>query len=131
MAERLTKAPTRASSGTLLFDGDCGFCTTTARLAARIAPAADVVPYQRADLVALHVRADDAAAAVQWVAADGRVSAGAAAAARLLIAAGRLWAVLGHVLLLPLIRTISELVYRAIAANRHRLPGGTPACRAD
>jgi predicted DCC family thiol-disulfide oxidoreductase YuxK len=127
MAERLRKAPT----GTLLFDGDCGFCTTTARLAARIAPAATVTPYQRADLAGLHVREDDAVAAVQWVAADGRTYAGAAAAARLLIAGGRHWAMLGGLLLLPVVRTVAELVYRVVAANRHRLPGGTPACRAD
>jgi predicted DCC family thiol-disulfide oxidoreductase YuxK len=127
MASKLT----RTHAGTLLFDGDCGFCTTTARLAARIAPAARVVPYQRADLAALRVRAEDAAAAVQWVGNDGRVYAGAAAAARLLIAAGRLWAPLGRLLLLPVIRTLAALAYRVIAANRHRLPGGTPACRAD
>jgi predicted DCC family thiol-disulfide oxidoreductase YuxK len=119
-------------SGTLLFDGDCGFCTTVAGLAARIAPDATVVPYQRADLAALGVRAADAAASLQWVATDRRVYAGAAAAARLLVGAGRVWKVLGRLLLLlPGVRTIAELLYRLVAANRHRLPGGTPACRAD
>jgi predicted DCC family thiol-disulfide oxidoreductase YuxK len=77
------------------------------------------------------VREEDAVAAVQWVARDGRTDAGAAAVARLLIAAGRLWAVLGRFLLLPVIRFVAERVYRVVAANRHRLPGGTPACRAD
>jgi predicted DCC family thiol-disulfide oxidoreductase YuxK len=118
-------------AGTLLFDGDCGFCTTSAGFAARIAPAVTVVPYQRADLDAFGIRAEDAAASVQWVAADGRVYAGAAAAARLLLAAGGAWRWLGRVMLLPVARTIAEAVYRLVAANRHRLPGGTPACRAD
>jgi predicted DCC family thiol-disulfide oxidoreductase YuxK len=118
-------------SGTLLFDGDCGFCTTAAGLAARIAPDATVVPYQRADLAALGVRAEDAATSLQWVTTDRRVYAGAAAAARLLVGAGRAWKLLGRLLLLPGIRTIAELLYRLVAANRHRLPGGTPACRAD
>jgi predicted DCC family thiol-disulfide oxidoreductase YuxK len=118
-------------SGTLLFDGDCGFCTTAAGLAARIAPDATVVPYQRADLAALGVRTEDAATSLQWVTTDRRVYAGAAAAARLLVGAGRAWKLLGRLLLLPGIRTIAELLYRLVAANRHRLPGGTPACRAD
>jgi predicted DCC family thiol-disulfide oxidoreductase YuxK len=117
--------------GTLLFDGDCGFCTTTARLAARIAPAASVLPWQRADLTALGVREQDARDAVQWVGDDGTVYSGAVAAARLLAAAGGLWKVIGWLLLLPVVRTVAALVYRLVAANRHRLPGGTPACRAD
>jgi predicted DCC family thiol-disulfide oxidoreductase YuxK len=118
-------------SGTLLFDGDCGFCTSSARVAARIAPAATVVPYQRADLAALGVSAVDAAAALQWVADDGRVAAGGAAVAGLLRGAGGGWAVLGRLLDLPGIRVLAGVVYRVVAAQRHRLPGGTPACRAD
>jgi predicted DCC family thiol-disulfide oxidoreductase YuxK len=128
VAERLSSPQV---AGTLLFDGDCGFCTTAAGMAARIAPAVTVVPWQRADLVALGVRAEAAEAALQWVALDGKVYAGAAAAARLLVSAGRAWKLLGWLLLLPVVRTIAELVYRLVAANRHRLPGGTPACRAD
>jgi predicted DCC family thiol-disulfide oxidoreductase YuxK len=123
VADRLT--------GTLLFDGDCGFCTSAAGVAARIAPDVTVAPWQRVDLDALGVRADAAADALQWVAVDGRVYAGAAATARFLVSAGRAWKLLGWLLLLPVVRTVAELVYRLVAANRHRLPGGTPACRAD
>jgi predicted DCC family thiol-disulfide oxidoreductase YuxK len=123
VADRLTNV--------LLFDGDCGFCTTTAGLAARIAPALTVVPWQRADLGALGVRAEDAQAAVQWVAADKRIYAGAAATARFLIAAGGGWRFIGRLLLVPGVRRLADLAYRLVAANRHRLPGGTPACRAD
>jgi predicted DCC family thiol-disulfide oxidoreductase YuxK len=118
-------------TGTLLFDGDCGFCTTTANVAARIAPLADVVPYQRADLVSLGVAEDAVAKAVQWVAVDGRVFAGAAAIARLLRSAGRGWRLIGLLLSAPGLRLLAELGYRVVSANRHRLPGGTPACRAD
>jgi predicted DCC family thiol-disulfide oxidoreductase YuxK len=118
-------------TGTLLFDGDCGFCTTSARLLGRVAPGATVVPWQQANLATLGVRADEAAASVQWVAPDGQVSAGAEAMARLLLDAGRGWAWLGRVMLLPGVRRLAQLGYRIVAANRHRLPGGTPACRAD
>jgi predicted DCC family thiol-disulfide oxidoreductase YuxK len=123
VADRLT--------GTLLFDGDCGFCTSAAGVAGRIAPHVTVAPWQRVDLAALQVRAEDAADALQWVAADGRVYAGGAATARFLVSAGGVWKVLGSVLLLPGIRAVAEVAYRLVAANRHRLPGGTPACRAD
>ncbi len=115
-------------SGTLVFDGDCGFCTTSAGWARRIAPGAAVVAWQQADLAALGVdRA--AAAAVQYVDAGGRVSGGAAAVASYLVGAGRVWRLLGWFLLLPGVRAVAALGYRLVADNRYRLPGGTPACR--
>ncbi len=118
-------------SGTLLFDGDCGFCTSAAGVAARISPSVTVLPWQHADLDALGVRAEDAAASLQWVGPDGRVDSGAVATGRLLISAGRGWQLLGRIVLLPGVRVVAEIFYRLVAANRHRLPGGTPACRAD
>jgi predicted DCC family thiol-disulfide oxidoreductase YuxK len=114
---------------TLVYDGDCGFCTTSAGLARRIAPAVDVVAWQLTDLDELGVAASDAAAAVQLVADDGTVYGGAAAVAALLVVAGGLWAVLGRLLRLPVVRSVAEVVYRLVARYRYRLPGGTPACR--
>jgi predicted DCC family thiol-disulfide oxidoreductase YuxK len=113
---------------TLLFDGDCGFCSSSARLAARLAPDVAVQPYQQSDLAALDLTAGQCAEALQWV-GPGGPAAGAAAVARLLIAAGKGWAFAGRLLLTPGIRLLAGVVYRAVAANRYRLPGGTPACR--
>jgi predicted DCC family thiol-disulfide oxidoreductase YuxK len=113
---------------TLLFDGDCGFCSSWARVAQRIAPTVDVRPYQHTDLDAFGVTADECATALRWVGTGG-AAAGAAAVARLLIAAAGWWGVLGRMLSLPGIRGLAALLYRAVAANRYRLPGGTPACR--
>jgi predicted DCC family thiol-disulfide oxidoreductase YuxK len=118
-------------TGVLVYDGDCGFCTTSARLAGRIVTSARVVPWQRADLTALGVRPEDAAAAVQWVDATGQVSSGAVAVARMLQNGRLLWRLLGTVLLLPGVRSIAARLYRLVAANRQHLPGGTPACRMD
>jgi predicted DCC family thiol-disulfide oxidoreductase YuxK len=42
--------------------------------------------------------------------------------------AGRIWRIAGRALLLPGISSIAARAYRLIAANRYRLPGGTPAC---
>lgn len=112
----------------LVFDGDCGFCTTSVRFAERrVGVRARVVPWQFADLRALGVTRERAEREVLWV-EDGRVYGGAQAVARLLIAAGLPWSPLGFVLRVPPFRWVAGWVYRLVAANRHRLPGGTPAC---
>jgi predicted DCC family thiol-disulfide oxidoreductase YuxK len=116
----------------LVFDGDCGMCTRSAELAARrfrpSPDAFDISPAQRLDLGALGLTVAECDAALQWVGADGRVSSGQDAVARMLLAS-RPWArPLGALLLLPGVNTLAGIVYRWVARNRHRLPGGTPAC---
>ena len=116
----------------LVFDGDCGMCTRSARFAARrlrTAPDAyDVDPSQRLDLPSLGLTQAECDEALQWVAADGRVSSGQDAVARMMLAS-RLWArPLGAALLLPGVNALAGVVYRRVARNRHRFPGGTPAC---
>ncbi|QGV82013.1 thiol-disulfide oxidoreductase DCC family protein [Streptomyces ficellus] len=113
----------------LVFDGDCGFCTTSARFAERrLRPDCDLVPWQFADLDALGVTPERAGHEVLWVTPPGRVYGGAEAVAKLLLDAGGGWAPLGALLLLPPIRWAAHAVYRLIADNRHRMPGGTAAC---
>ena len=116
----------------LVFDGDCGMCTRSARFAARrLRPAPDaydVDPSQRLDLPSLGLTQAECDEALQWVAADGRVSSGQDAVARMMLAS-RLWArPLGAALLLPGVNALAGVVYRWVARNRHRFPGGTPAC---
>jgi predicted DCC family thiol-disulfide oxidoreductase YuxK len=57
------------------------------------------------------------------------VAGGARAVAGALRAAGGSWAVLGAVLSVPPVSWVAQGVYRVVAANRYRLPGGTAACR--
>jgi predicted DCC family thiol-disulfide oxidoreductase YuxK len=114
----------------LIYDGDCAFCTTCARLVeSRVRPAADVVPWQLTELEPLGLGPEQATDAVQWVGGDGAVRSGHAAIAAMLLSAGPFWRAAGRVLLLPGISWIAARVYRLIAANRYRLPGGTPACK--
>ena len=114
---------------TLVFDGDCGFCTRCVALVPKSARrTTEVVPYQRADLVSLGLTAAECAAAVQWVGDDGARARGHAAVGRLLQHAGGGWRVLGTALLTPPLSWLAAVVYRLVAANRMRLPGGTPAC---
>jgi predicted DCC family thiol-disulfide oxidoreductase YuxK len=114
----------------LLYDGDCAFCTSCARLLERwVRPRAEIVPWQRADLGRLGVSAAQASEAVQWVGAAGGVSSGHEAIAATLGAGGPPWRALGRLLAAPGISLLAARAYGLVAANRYRLPGGTPACR--
>ena len=114
----------------LLFDGDCAFCTTCVGLVRRwIRPDAEILAWQLTDLGPLGVSEAEATEALQWIGPDGGVRSGHEAVAAMLISAGPLYRVAGRFLLLPGISALAAVAYRLVAANRHRLPGGTPACR--
>jgi predicted DCC family thiol-disulfide oxidoreductase YuxK len=119
-----------------LFDGDCAFCSSCARfIERRIPTSATVEAWQLTDLAALGVTEAEAAAAVVWVPAGGGGHgghvAGPIAIARLLQDAGSSWRPLGWLLEHPPVRWVGWPLYRLIARNRHRLPGGTAACAVD
>jgi predicted DCC family thiol-disulfide oxidoreductase YuxK len=113
----------------VIFDGDCAICTTLAGvIERRLRPPAAVQPWQRLDLAAYGLTDLQCLEALQYVDADGTVYAAERAVARLL-KASRPWArPAGYVLDLPLVRPVAGVVYRWVARNRSRLPGGTPAC---
>lgn len=113
----------------LVFDGDCGFCTTSARAGQRLLGLEHVEPWQFLDLDTLPVTEEQCRQAVQWVAADGTVASAHQAVVAALRHAGRGWAVLGRLMALPGIRSLAGVVYRLVARYRYRMPGGTPACR--
>lgn len=113
----------------LVFDGDCGFCTRSADVARQVLPAhCAVVPWQEVDLAAVGTTAARARQEVLWVPRTGEVVGGARAVAAALRAAGSGWALLGRLLQLPPVDRLAGAVYRVVAANRMRLPGGTAAC---
>ena len=114
---------------TFVFDGDCSFCTVCANFVNRWIPTrAEVVPWQRADLHALGVTREQAVQAVQWVEPGRPVSAGPEAIGALLRSSNLFWKPFGWLLALPPVRAAAWPLYRLIARNRHRLPGGTAAC---
>lgn len=113
--------------GVFLYDGDCGFCTTSAAwLERHMASPARVVAWQHVDLPPLGLSAEDCAEAVQWV-NDGRRAAGPDAIAAYLQTSKRPWRIAGRVLEAPVSQHVTWPVYRWVARNRGRLPGGTPA----
>jgi predicted DCC family thiol-disulfide oxidoreductase YuxK len=115
---------------TLVFDGDCGFCTSSARwLEQNLPHPPAVVAWQLVDLDALGLQEQECSRAVQWVGADGVRASGARAIGRLLIDQGPPWAWAGLLTQVPPTSWVAAGVYSVIARNRYRLPGGTPACR--
>ena len=119
----------RGRTATLVFDGDCGFCTRCVAWMRRwLSARPRILAWQETDLAALGVTQAQAEKAVQWIEADGRVETGARAIARVLQASGGLWPLLGTLLLVPPVSWLAAVAYDLIANNRSRLPGGTPAC---
>jgi predicted DCC family thiol-disulfide oxidoreductase YuxK len=113
----------------LVFDGDCAFCSSSVRAGERwIGRMPAAVPYQTTDLGGLGLTTARCEQAVQYVEVGGVVHSGEDAVSALLRAAGKGWRVLGAAMRLPGLHWLSGVLYRWVAANRHRLPGGTPAC---
>ena len=116
----------------LVFDGDCGFCTSSASIARRrINRDVDIVPWQRADLPALGLTEAQCKDAVQYRDPDGRWSSAGAAITALLRDAGPPWSWIARVTGLRGVRILVEVAYHVVSANRGRLPGGTPACQSS
>lgn len=67
--------------------------------------------------------------AAYWVDAHGTAHRGHEAAVEVLREIGGAWRRVGDALGLPGIRRLAAAAYGVISRNRHRLPGGTPACR--
>ena len=114
----------------LIFDGDCGFCTTTANwIQKHSSVSVDIQPYQWANLAQFGLTAAEAAAKVQLV-SSGKVYDGHRCMAKLLLLqTNPLVKLLGVIMVSPLLDRVSAGVYDWVAANRQRLPGGTPACK--
>ena len=125
-ADRVVDLPRRAL---MIFDGDCAFCTTSANfMRRRIRPRCDIEPWQRTDIASFGLTEQDCTTAVQFVTAEGRVYSGSRAVMRMLREAPQPWPVVGAIGDAPGVAWVADRVYRWIAVNRHRLPGGTPAC---
>lgn len=128
--DRGMPTPPPALPATLIFDGDCGFCTTAVLWLQRSLPRVPATaPFQWTDLSRYGLDEEQARARV-WFVTGGRRYGGAAAVAALLrgqpIAVLR---VLGWLAAVPPWSWAAEAGYRVVARYRYRLPGGTPACR--
>jgi predicted DCC family thiol-disulfide oxidoreductase YuxK len=117
-----------AALPTLVYDGDCAFCTRCVRwLERRLPRQPRVIAWQVADLPALGLTPEECTDALQWVEGD-RHAAGADGIARLLVWTGGGWRLIGRLVLVPGVIRVARVAYRWIARNRHRMPGGSAAC---
>ncbi len=113
----------------LVFDGDCGFCTSSAELGRRLLRLDHVEPWQRLDLASMQLNEEQCEQAVQRVAEDGMISSAQDAVIEAFRSAGGPWAVIGMAMALPGDHRLAGIVYRWGARNRGKLPDGTPACQ--
>ncbi len=117
----------------LVFDGDCSFCSSSARwLSARWDGPQLAVPWQHLGaerLDDLGLTLADVRSAVWWVEPGRSPARGHLAIAHALRATHGWPSAVGALLLMPPFRWFGAGVYPLIARWRHRLPGGTPACR--
>jgi len=119
-----------AREATLVFDGDCGFCTTAVGWLERTLPVMPpTVPYQWADLESFGLSLDEARERVWLVTPDRQYGGHLAVSALLRKQPDARWRFVGWLLATPGFSEIAAVGYALVARFRYLLPGGTPACR--
>jgi predicted DCC family thiol-disulfide oxidoreductase YuxK len=123
-----------APAALLVFDGDCGFCTSVANWAQKgFHHGEKAEAWQHLGVPALDglgLTVLDVEKAAWWVDVDGELARGHRAVGRALQAGGGWRQAAGALILTPPTSWAAAGVYRLVARWRSRLPGGTPACRA-
>ena len=115
-------------TATLVYDGDCAFCTSSVRWVTRLRLGADVVAaWQHTDLAPLGLTQQQCEDKLQLV-LPGRTWSGHAAVGKLLLRSQWYWRPVGLLLLTPPVSWLARGVYRWVADNRDKMPGGTAAC---
>ncbi len=113
----------------LIFDGDCAFCTSAVDRLERLLPVFPrTSPWQWLELDDYGLTVNDVTS-YAWVVTSRHQYAGHLAGSALLrMQPSFVLRTLGHLIATPPVSWVAAFVYQWVAANRHRLPGGTPAC---
>jgi predicted DCC family thiol-disulfide oxidoreductase YuxK len=113
----------------LIYDGDCGFCMSSLRLALRLGATCSHQAAQTADLSALGLTPEMVHGAAWFVTAD-RTYRGHEAMAQVLRSSKYGVVRLAGVLVgSRVMRPVASRVYDWVVAHRHQLPGATSVCR--
>jgi predicted DCC family thiol-disulfide oxidoreductase YuxK len=114
----------------LIFDGDCGFCTTATNFILKHTSTPLLAePYQFIDPSAYGLTLEQVQAKVYLV-LDGKNYSGHEAFANLFkIQKNLLLRSFGYLILIPPFVWLARPGYALVAKYRQKLPGGTPACK--
>ena len=119
---------TATSTGSLVYDADCGFCTVSAEWLTRHGDC-EVVPWQGMDLAEAGLTEEQVTSAAYWLEPGRTPLRGARAIAASLRSCGPGYRALGRLIDLPPVRPVAAVGYGLVARYRYKLPGGTDACR--
>jgi predicted DCC family thiol-disulfide oxidoreductase YuxK len=115
----------------LIYDGDCQFCRLSLDFGLRILKNFPLyVAFQRINPKEFGLTLEQVKSQI-WIVGAGKSSSGGhlAVAALLAIQANPLYRALGWLVRTPPTSWIAKKLYFFIAANRHRLPGGSRECK--
>ena len=114
----------------LIFDGDCGFCTTTSNYIVKHSRTPITAhAWQLIDVTEYGILQPQAQERVYLI-DNGHAYAGHEAFAHILrLQKNPILSALAFVMVVPPICWLSRIGYALVARYRHRLPGGTPACK--
>ncbi len=114
----------------LIYDADCGFCTSTARwIEQRSQGRIRIQAWQSTDIEAYGLSVDDVTTAAYWIEPTSQPQRGHLAVGHCLSAVGGIYRPIGRLIAIPALSWLMAPGYRLVARNRHRLPGSTEACR--
>jgi predicted DCC family thiol-disulfide oxidoreductase YuxK len=121
-----------ASAGTLVYDADCGFCTRSASWLSAGGRVSVTSWQSLPDLASRGLTVEMVAEAAYWLRPGSEPLAGSAAIAAALVVRGP-WPlrIAGRLFDARPVAPLAAAVYRLVARNRYRMPGGTAACRID
>jgi predicted DCC family thiol-disulfide oxidoreductase YuxK len=103
-----------------IFDGDCGVCHKSVKLAQRCGSTSAFIPFQDFQEFPPGVTREKCMQEVVYVNDHGTVFGGAAAVAQIL--RNSRVSLLGKIIDAPAVLPLSEKVYRFVARNRSRIP---------
>lgn len=116
----------------LIFDGDCGFCTTTANLIReKSSTPIEIHPWQFIDVTKYGLTQAQTMDKVFVVEGVKTFGGHRAFAKILLLQNNPLIKLVGALIMYTPLAWLARPGYRLVAKYRHKLPGGTPACKIE
>lgn len=115
---------------TLIFDGDCSFCTSAANFVVKHSTYPIVAhAWQLTDVSRLGLIEQQVAERVYFSVSGQNYGGHLAFAYILFVQDNWFLKAAGWIMTVPPVCWLASIGYRLVARFRHRLPGGTPACK--